>query len=101
RKKKLPILHIDDPMAYSHSFRAEIWENDLLVLVCENPEVIKPYKKLLVLFNNSAVDKHYQFNDYYVYLSAKDTDEKTLTYVKNGVIGASTILIYFQKDETK
>ena len=42
-----------------------------------------------------------QLDDYYTYLSAKDASSKTYLYVKNGVIPASTIQIYFQKDEEK
>ena len=98
RREKLPLFHSDDPSVFANTFKAERWPNGIICYSADGPE-IAPYKKLLVLMNNSAEDKHFTLDDYYVYLSAKDLSSKTHTYVKNGVIGASVIQIYFQKDE--
>lgn len=99
RKNRLPLLHVDDPAEFADVFKVGTTHEGIIYLYGEG-EKVHPYKKVYVLFNNSSEDKHFQFDDYFAYLSAMNKTFNNLTYVKNGVLPASTIQIYFQKDES-
>lgn len=99
RKKLLTFLKLDDPLPIGYLFKSEEWMNGLYRLTSEDNPYIKPYKKIIMVINPNNETKQYEFDDYYTYMTAKDIKKRDKTHVKNGIINACTIQIFYKYED--
>ena len=92
RKDNLSFLKIDNPSDVATLFKFRHWGNDILCLYAENREEIKPYKRLIILYNPTNENKQYELNDYYAFISVRNA-KKGISYIKNGIISACSAQI--------
>ena len=99
RKLDLPFLHNDNAEETKNIFNNIYWKNDLLYLESENTPLIAPYKKVVLICNPTKVNKQYELDNYYSYLSATKYSGGNTIYIKNGIISACSIQILYLKGE--
>ena len=100
-RKKLNFLREDDIGSISKMFHLRKWNDDLYMALEENSERLKPYSKVMVIINPTSETKHYELDDYYIYISAKKINNSTPIYTKHGIIPASSMQLFCKMENKK